>query len=164
MRKGEIMFLGVLLIVIGCTNTPQKKIESDQVVEISFENTNETYTDQTKDIDRPAVVEIFANDLDYNKYEQENAKQEYYNLSDFQGYYAAIITPIIDSLKIERRRLDGRDTRMNFKTKNRDIYIVDSRKIQSKQGLILFNGKSEPIFWKGDKNGELDAFVKEYFE
>lgn len=95
---------------------------------------------------------------------EKTQKKEYYNLTDFQGYYSEIVTPIVDSLEIKRSRLDGKDTRLNFKTKNGDVYILDSRKIQSKQGLILFNGKSEPIFWKGDKSGELNTFIKDYFK
>ena len=164
MRKGKIIFLGVFLLGLGCTNTSKEKSKSDQIVEINFENTKESYSGQTKNIDGSTVIEIFTNDLDYNEYERESAKQEYYNLTDFQGYYSEIVGPIVDSLKIKRIKLGEHDTRLNFKTKNGDVYIVDIRKIQSKQGLILFNRKNEPIFWKGDKSSELDAFVQDYFK
>jgi hypothetical protein len=161
--KGKIILFGILLFGIGCTIAKEKS-ESDQIIEINFENSSETYSGQTINIGSSTVIEIFANDLEYNEYERENAKQEYYNLTDFQGYYSEIVTPIVDSLNIARIRLADQGTRLNFKTKNGDTHIVDIRKIQSKQGLILFNGKSEPVFWKGDKSSELDIFVHNYFK
>lgn len=164
MRKGIILFFGVLLLIFGCTNSSKKKFESDQIAEFNFEIPIGKNSDHTKNIRKPTVIEIFSNDLDYNYYESKNAKQEYYNLTDFQGYYSEIIKPIIDSLKIERSSLSSKDGQYNFKTNNGENYLLDIGKIQSKQGLILFNGKSKPIFWKGDKSGELDAFIKDYFK
>lgn len=144
MRIGIAKYLGVFLLGLSCTDNFTEKGKSDQIVEINFENTYDTSSFQTKSIEAPEVVEIFANDLDYDKYERENSKQEYYNLVDFQGYYSEIVVPILDSLEISRSKIDSKDMRLIFKAENGDIYIVDSRKIQSKQGLILFNGKLEP--------------------
>ena len=63
-----------------------------------------------KIISNPTIIEIFVDISDYDDDERENDKQEYYNLSDFQGYYWHI-TPLIDSLKINRISL-------NLKEKN----------------------------------------------
>jgi hypothetical protein len=161
-RKTNILILSTLLIGLGCTNKSENKNQSDRLAEIIFENPAATFSDQPLVIDNPAIVEILANDLDYNKYERENAMQEYYNLTDFQGYYSEIVIPIIDSLKITRISLQEKVTRLNFKNKSGNSYIIDKNKLQSKQGLILFKGE-KPIFWKGDRSGELGEFIKEYF-
>jgi hypothetical protein len=162
-RKRNILILGVLILGLGCTNKTGDKHQSVHLAEIIFEDPTMTSSNQTMFIDKPVIVEFIVNDLDYNKYERENAKQEYYKLTDFQGYYSEIVIPIIDSLKVNRITLQEKDNRLNFKNEQGDSYIVDINKIKFKQGLILFNGQ-KPIFWNGQTSGELDEFIKEYFE
>lgn len=164
MHNGKIIFLAFFLISFSCNDTIENKKHSEQIGKVNFEKLIDEESGQTKNIEGSIVIEIMANDLNYNKYELENAKQDYYKLTDFQGYYSEIVTPIIDSLQIQRSRLCIIDTQLNFRNKNGTIYTVDIKKIQSKQGLILFNGKSEPVFWKGDNSGELGPFVMEFFK
>lgn len=155
-------FIVALFLGLNCTDSSKQEFVSDHLIKLEFENI-EARSEYTTSINKPVVIELFANDLDYNKYESENAKQEYYDLVDFQGYYIEIISPILDSMEIERISLAQKDLQLNFSIIKGASFIVDLHKITAKQGLILFNGKTEPVFWNGNDNGELDSFLKEYY-
>jgi hypothetical protein len=144
-------------------NDRYDEINNNHLLELDCEILLGNNINNEKTISKPTIVKIFANDLDYNKYEKLNAKQEYYNLSDFQGYFGSEIKPIVEELKIDVIKLEITNNDLVFETENKKRYKVDRSQIQTKQGLILFNGKSKPIFWKGNEAGHLDTFVKEFF-
>lgn len=154
-----LLFLSILFFQFGCTTKDQ--IESEQIIEINFED--KTESKQTKIINTPTIIKLFVDISDYDTDEILKDTQEYHNLSDFQGYYGHI-TPLIDSLKINSISLEEKNVELNFKTQNGDFYTLEPLKLPAKQGLILFNGRNKPIFWKGNDYDKLDIFITEYFK
>lgn len=156
-----LLFLSILFFQFGCTT--KEEIKYEQIIEINFEDKKETDSKQTKIINNPTIIKIFIDISDYDDAEIIKDTQEYYNLSDFQTYYGHI-TPLIDSLKINSIPLEEKNVELNFKTQNGDFYTLKPLKLPTEQGLILFNGKNKPIFWKGNDYDKLDIFITEYFK
>ncbi len=164
MLKVEILILTILFLLPGCNDVKKQKAISRHLIELQFEKIKVTDSLNKKTLNKPTVVAIFATDLDYDKYEKENAKQEYYNLVDFQGYYSSMIIPVLDSMKLENFSLPNKKFELTFNTQTGGVFILDTRKIKQKQGIILFNRRDKPVFWNGNDNEELDFYISEYFK
>jgi len=74
-----------------------------------------------------------------------------------------MVEPVLDNLNIVRMSLENKERKLRFRTKRGELYQVDINRIPYKQGVILFNAKSKPVFWKGDVSANLEFFVSDYF-
>ncbi|HCS19252.1 MAG TPA: hypothetical protein DIW47_01610 [Bacteroidetes bacterium] len=100
--------------------------------------------------------------IKYDHYERKNDKQLYYDLSDFQGYCGLTIYQFDPETKIKRENINLLKDQLVFVT-GTDSFPVERTQLPSEQGLILFNGVDEPVYWKGNQPGGLDTFLLSYF-
>ncbi len=159
------IFFFFSLFLIGCNQKANEILYPSQIIELNQNKTNQLRQYKIREINFPTIATIFANDLDYDKYEKAHAKEEYYNLTDFQGYFTQFIVPFINEKKIQVVDIVNRDTVLSFKIDNGDVFYFELKTLNYKQGLVLYNGKNKPVFWNGkNSEGQLIEFAKSYFK
>lgn len=153
----------LLLCLSACQHPVAKQPLPAQCVEHGFVEGMDTSSRTKILVKDNCILELFVNDLDMEAYESRKARQEYYYLSDFQAYYSQVVAPVVDSMSIKTIRLPDKNVLLEFVDEQGRKRFVDVKNLQYRQGVFLFN-KHQLVFWKGDKSGELDAFVRSYFE
>lgn len=155
--------LMVLLFTAACNNPVAKQPLPTQCVVVKFEEGLDTVSRTDVQVKDNFIIELFVNDLDMEAYERRKARQEYYYLSDFQAYYSQVVAPVIDSMTIKTIRLPYKNILLEFVDEQGRKRFVDVVNLPYRQGVFLYN-KHQLVFWKGNKSGELDAFVRSYFK
>lgn len=156
--------LFVLLVWISaCQHPVAEKALPEQCVELGFVEGMDTSSKTKIHVKDDCILELFVNDLDMEAYESRKARQEYYYLSDFQAYYSEVVAPVIDSMSIKTIRLPGKNVLLEFVDEQGRSRFVDVVNLPYRQGVFLYN-KRQLVFWKGDKSGGLDAFIRRYFK
>jgi hypothetical protein len=159
MRTWILRTISVIAVYsAGCSPDSPGALHHPQLKEINFQK-NEVHM---VCISEPVIVEIFADSLDYDRFEEANAKQEYYNLVDFQGYYYHKVKPVTDLSEIRSVPFDNANP-VCFEINNGTRFSVNTASLPYKQGVLLFDGKSQPVFWQGDRSGELESFIQSFF-
>lgn len=154
---GKLFSLGMIILAVACNIAPDPNRFNSHLEKMVFENADPKLKDSQTWIEAPCVVELFPNPEEPRLIAD---RQEYYNLNEFEGYYSEMVKR---ELKIKHIRITNKDTILYFRNQHNDRYIIDVSRIRAKQGLLFFNGP-KPVFWKGDKAGELQEFVKEYYQ
>jgi hypothetical protein len=154
------VFFAFMLFVSGCREV-SKPTYSSHLISLKFES--EIQDSQRIFIQERVIIKMFVNEFDDDLMESQNRKQEYYNLTDFQGYFSQVVEPVIDSMGVSAYSLSQFKGTIVFTGLQGKKYMVKTNTLPCSQGLIIFNGHQEPVFWKGDESGDLEDFLRYYF-
>jgi len=98
-------------------------------------------------IDRECVITVFPDTLWLN--EQQKDEDTWAVVVDDHTYYESIALDTLSKQGIPILNSDyNRDKKyLLFELDGDSTYVIDRRKMKDAWGLILFNGKSKPVWW-----------------
>ncbi len=93
-------------------------------------------------------------------------RQTIYRIVDQQGFFGAVITPVLDSLKVNIIEGKTTDSILTF-TVERKSYTIDITRFKENDGVVYFTPGKKPVLRNlqdGSKYCSDVDFVKEYFK
>lgn len=100
-------------------------------------------------IDTVCAVEIMPDAKWIKQQQHKTPEDEWYTIADDNLYYLSLATDTLKKLKIDVLNYTRKESFIKFIKPDNSEIVIDSKKMMDAWGLILFNGKDNPVFWKG---------------
>jgi len=94
---------------------------------------------------------------------EKDNRQKFYDEVNSFGYYSTVVKPFLDSIDVKTIKIEENEECVILNGVNKK-YRINLKKQKERMGIIFFNGKDKPFYWKGiNQHGVIDAYLKRTF-
>src|ERR1051325_5377702 len=136
---------------------PEKEEEADirpyypmdaERTDIQLNDTAKFYT-----VSEICAVSIFPDTSWINEQQRSMPESDWNTVADDNSFYISQGEDSLEKINIPVQYRMNDKQYIRFIKKDKSEFIIDKSKMKDKWGLILFNGKDDPVFWWGDDIG-----------
>ena len=176
----KLLLLGGIALLTSCDpptdkasidgNADSAKVEREQEMDpnaksygsLEFAKT-ETISDTSLQyiIDKECAISIMPDTSWINEQQQSMGEDDWSTIVDDHQFYEAQATDTLQAYNITTIFKDNDRRYIAFKKRGGGIFTIDRAKMKDSWGLILFNGKDNPVLWLST---EIDDAVREVYK